>query len=140
RAALVVPMLGKDRTSLSYEDWLSICAKVTPHVVWQAAKEGKSVERLGAARVREILAGSSRAALSTAIAEDLAVAGEVAALADVERLARLHRDFHRLLENFVSFTDFYARRNAVFQSGTLYLDGRATDLCVQVTDPAKHAA
>ena len=46
-----------------------------------------------------------------------------------------------LLRNFVSFRDFYSgRRKAIFQVGTLYLDGRSCDLCVRVEDPAKHAA
>ena len=51
------------------------------------------------------------------------------------------RDLHRLLQNFVSFTEFYARRGgAVFQAGTLYLDGRSCELCVRVDDANRHAA
>jgi hypothetical protein len=76
--------------------------------------------------------------LDTAVAEDLAVAPAVDAITEAERLARCWRDFHRLANNFVSFTDFYARRKAVFQAGTLYLDARSCDLCVKVTDPVKH--
>jgi len=96
------------------------------------------VEALGIERVTAILAGGARAALEAAIAEDLAVAPHVAAIAEVEKLARCHRDFFTLANNFVAFTDFYARRKAIFQAGTLYLDGRSCDLCVEVTDPAKH--
>src|SRR5690606_570613 len=42
--------------------------------------------------------------------------------------------------NFVSFRDFYSRngKKAVFQAGTLYLDGRSCDLCIKVLDPNKH--
>src|SRR5262249_39060860 len=68
-----------------------------------------------------------------------AVAPEIDAIARCEKLARLCRDFHRLLENYVSFTDFYARRGAIFQAGTLYLDGRSLELCFHVVDAAKHA-
>jgi hypothetical protein len=57
----------------------------------------------------------------------------------VEKLCRLHRDFARLLNNYVSFTDFYARRGAIFQAGTLYLDGRACDMTFHVNDAGKHA-
>jgi hypothetical protein len=43
--------------------------------------------------------------------------------------------------NFVSFEDFYSRqRKAIFQAGTLYLDGRSCELCVHVADAGKHAA
>ena len=56
------------------------------------------------------------------------------------RLVFYHRDLHTLLRNFVSFADFYdGSRPAVFQAGTLYLDGRSCDLCVRVEDPAAHA-
>ncbi|MBU6504393.1 MAG: hypothetical protein KGQ63_01785 [Betaproteobacteria bacterium] len=59
---------------------------------------------------------------------------------DLERLVRYVRDLMTLANNFVSFRDFYTRQGkATFQSGTLYLDGRSCELCVTVTDPAKHA-
>lgn len=138
RAAVVGPLLGADRASISRDDWLAVSARLAPHRAWRDARAGGAVERLGAARVREILAGTTKAALEAEIAADLAVAGEVEALAEVERITRLHRDLHRLLNNFVSFTDFYARRMAIFQSGTLFLDGRSSDLCVAVNDAGKH--
>jgi hypothetical protein len=53
---------------------------------------------------------------------------------------RLHRDLYRLCNNFVSFREFYARKSkATFQAGTLYIDQRSCDLCIRVTDTAKHA-
>lgn len=60
---------------------------------------------------------------------------------DLEKLARYVRDLMPLANNFVSFRDFYARRTpASFQVGTLYLDGRACELCVAVNDATKHAS
>jgi hypothetical protein len=44
-----------------------------------------------------------------------------------------------LLNNFVSFKAFYRREGAIFQAGTLYLDGRSCELTVQVQDTARHA-
>jgi hypothetical protein len=41
----------------------------------------------------------------------------------------------------VAFKDFYTRQGkAMFQVGTLYLDGRSCELCVAVNDAGKHAA
>src|SRR5262249_54609253 len=55
-------------------------------------------------------------------------------------LIRYHRDLFKLLNNFVSFRDFYRRKDkAIFQTGTLYLDQRSCDLCIGVADPGKHA-
>ncbi|MCB9896922.1 MAG: hypothetical protein H6825_02845 [Planctomycetes bacterium] len=138
RDAAVRPLLGEQRASLSEADWTALCAKLAPYRAWQAGKAGASVESLGLERVRAILAGGTKDALAAAIDEDKALASRVDAITSVEKLARLHRDLFKLLNNFVSFTDFYARRTAIFQAGTLYFDGRACDLCVQVLDAAKH--
>ena len=129
----------QDKTALTEAEWLAQCGRFEPYRAWQGAKAGTAVERLGSARVREILAGKQQAVLAAAIAADRAVAPEIDAITRCEKLARLCRDFHKLLENYVSFTDFYARRGAIFQAGTLYLDGRSLELCFHVVDAAKHA-
>ena len=74
------------------------------------------------------------------IKEDLAVEGEFSRIASVEKLLLCKRDLFRLLNNFVNFSDFYARRGAVFQAGTLFLDGRGCTLCIEVADAGKHGA
>ncbi len=59
----------------------------------------------------------------------------------LEQLARYVRDLMPLANNFVAFRNFYTRSGkATFQVGTLYLDGRSCELCVAVSDAAKHAA
>lgn len=133
-------LCAPDQQSMTEAQWMALCARFEGYRKWQAAKTGAEVEPLGIARVRAILAGKTRAVLQQAIADDLAVAEQVATIREVEKLARLHRDFGRLLCNYVSFTDFYARRGAIFQAGTLYLDARALDLCFHVNDAGKHAA
>lgn len=66
---------------------------------------------------------------------------EAEAVRDLEKLARFVRDLMPLANNFVAFKDFYTRQGkGMFQIGTLYLDGRSAELCVSVTDAAKHAA
>ncbi|MEW6165901.1 MAG: hypothetical protein AB1642_12645 [Pseudomonadota bacterium] len=59
----------------------------------------------------------------------------------LERLARYCRDLMTLANNFVAFKDFYTHAGpAMFQIGTLYLDGRACELTVAVRDAGRHAA
>ena len=125
--------------TLTEDAWVALCAKLDAYSNWLAKKAGAVVEKLGKKRVREILAGKSKAALQQAIDGDLSAAPEVDAMARVEKLAHLHRDLHKLLNNYVSFTDFYSRRGAIFQVGTLYIDGRACDMCFHVNDAGKHA-
>ncbi|MBL8714626.1 MAG: hypothetical protein JNL79_01450 [Myxococcales bacterium] len=140
RKAAVVPLLG-ERATLSGDDWAAVLAKLAPFEAWRAKKAGAEVEKLGLARVRELLGSTARADVTALIAKDQALAPEAAAIAMVEKLIRYHRDLYRLLLNFVSFTDFYSRkRKAAFQAGTLYLDGRSCDLAIPVKDPGAHAA
>ncbi|MGE3353332.1 MAG: hypothetical protein AB7O84_16455 [Planctomycetota bacterium] len=136
-AALRQACLG-GKAALTEAEWSELRTRFDAHKAWAAGKSGAAVEKLGIERVRAILAGATRDLLQAAIDEDLSVAAEVGAMNQVELLARLHRDFADLLNNFVSFTDFYARRGAIFQAGTLHLDGRALDLCFHVNDAGKH--
>jgi hypothetical protein len=137
---VVVPLLGA-REVLTEADWATVGARLAPYDAWQSAKAGVAVEKLGLARVREVLAGTAKASLGDLIAEDRRYEPEATAIGEVEKLLRFSRDLCALLNNFVSFRDFYTRKGkAVFQCGTLYLDGRACDLCVRVDDAGKHAA
>ena len=139
RAAVVQPMFGKDKKTLTEAEWKSVAEKLAAHGTWTAAKAGAGVEKLGLKRVRELLAGKAKANLLAACAADSAVQPEIDAITDVERLARYCRDLHMLLVNYVSFSDFYSRlRPAIFQAGTLYLDGRSCELCFRVDDGGKH--
>jgi hypothetical protein len=140
RKHAVVPMFGREQTQLTFNDWLAITARLAPYQTWMAAKPATTVEKLGCGRIRAILGSSARDDLARLIAQDLALEIQATAVAQVEKLIRYYRDLNRLLNNFVNFSDFYSQdQPAIFQAGTLYLDGRACGLCVRVDDPAKHA-
>ena len=93
---------------------------------------------------------ASKAAAEATNASALAAAQ--AQYRPLEKLLLLCRDFCTLLRNFVSFQDFYAKRGkallgrgaddespwAIFQAGTLVIDQRACNLCMKVSDMAKH--
>ena len=131
--AAVAPVLGAARTELTEADWAALNAKFAPYETWLGSKAGSAVERLGLARIKEILAGNGKAALAALVARDKALEPEFKAISDVDRLTHYHRDLRALLHNFVNFADFYSRdRWAIFQAGTLYLDSRSTELCVRV--------
>jgi len=80
---------------------------------------------------------AAKAAAETANTDALAAAKAV--YEPLRKLLLLHRDFYRLLRNFVTFEDFYAGRNdASFDCGTLIIDQRACHLCIRVNDLPKH--
>ena len=131
--ATVTPVLGAGKTSLAESDWAALNAKFAAYETWLGGKAGSAVEKLGLARIKEILGGTGRAALAALVAQDKALEPEFRAISDVDRLTHYYRDLRALLHNFVNFADFYSRdRWAVFQAGTLYLDSRSTELCIRV--------
>lgn len=139
REAVVKPMFG-DLAVLAAAEWALISGKFAAYENWLDGKQGAAVEKLGPARVREILASNTKEALSALIARDKALEQEANAIASVDKLVRYHRDLFTLLNNFVSFQDFYSPGSqAIFQTGSLYMDGRSSDLCIKVDDIAKHS-
>ncbi len=140
RKAVVKPMFG-DKAVLDAGEWALISAKFAAFESWFDSKKGAAVEKLGLNRVREILALNVKESLTALIAQDKALEQEANAIASVDKLVRYHRDLFTLLNNFVSFQDFYSPgTQAIFQTGSLYIDGRSSDLCIKVDDIAKHSA
>jgi hypothetical protein len=140
-AAVITPVYGAAKTSLTAAEWAELNAKFAAYETWLGGKAGTVVEKLGLDRVKALLGGKGRAALEALIAQDKALEPEFRAISAVDRLVRYHRDLRALLHNFINFADFYSRdRLAVFQAGTLYLDSRSTELCIRVDAPNPLAA
>lgn len=140
QATAVKPLLG-DKVSLTEADWAALLAKLGPFEAWSGGKAGGAVEKLGLARVRQILATKAKETVTALVAKDKAEEGHAQAIIGLDRLVHYHRDLGKLCNNFVNFRDFYGRQDkAIFQAGTLYLDQRSCDLCITVEDAGKHAA
>jgi hypothetical protein len=139
REQAIFPLSGKKETLLASE-WAELCARFAAFDTWQAAKPPCSAEELGEARLREIFGSNHKKTIDNLIGQDKAVETEVKAIRSVEKLLHFNRDLFKLVNNFVSFRSFYTGRDkAIFQVGTLYLDGRSCDLCIKVEDIGKHA-
>lgn len=139
RASAVGPLLEAGKQTLTEGEWSALLARLAPHYAWVAAKPVTTVESLGLARVRELLAGEARTAVTALIAQDAALEAEFKQIGAVEKLVLFQRDLVRLLNNYVSFAEFYGRRGAIFQAGSLFLDARTCHLCIEVVDAGKHA-
>lgn len=138
RELVFTPLFG-DQENLSMEQWEQVKTAFAPHEAWLAEKAGEKVEGLGIERVQKILATPVRMELEALIAKDLELTEQVDSFDKVARLTYFTRDLMVLLNNFVTFYDFYSqKRKAIFQAGTLYLDGRACELCVRVDDMEAH--
>ena len=135
----VHPLLGAGKTVLSEADWAAMQARLAPYEAWMAAAPVTSVAKLGLPRMQELLGGKTKEAMAELIRKDVALEAEFKQITAVEKLILFQRDFVRLLNNYVAFAEFYGRKGAVFQAGTLFLDARACNLCVEVNDAGKHA-
>jgi hypothetical protein len=135
----VKPIVGA-RDSLTADDFAKVVDKLAGWVTWQASRPATAADKLDLARIQALATGAQRTKIKELIATDQALEGEYGAIASVEKLLRLQRDFGRVLRNFVNFSDFYSKRDGAFQHGTLYLDGRSFKLVVPVADAARHGA
>ncbi len=136
----IKPLLG-DKAELTEADWTALQAQLGAFEVWNAAKTGAAVEKLGIHRVRAILVSKAKEDIAALIAKDKALEPEATSIANVEKLVRFVRDLHRLCINFVNFKELYdAGAPAIFQCGTLYLDQRSCNLCLPVEDAGRHAS
>ncbi len=133
------PLMGKDIASLSEANWRKIEELFKPYESWFTAMPENEVSSIGLDRINEILAGDYEDKIAALLTEEESRPPVALASVELRKMLLLRRDFVELLKNFVSFEEFYTLGEmAVFQCGTLYLDGRACDLCVKVLDIAKH--
>ncbi len=139
RSAVAKPLIGAEQC-LRESDWRAIQARIAPFEAWRNRQPETALSSLSIARIKDLIAPPVKARIDGLLARDKALEAETNAIARVEKLLRFQRDLVTLLNNTVSFRHFYSRTApALFQAGRLYLDGRSCDLCVTVTDIAKHA-
>lgn len=140
RNSVIKPLLG-DKQNITATEWAALCARFDAFHAWQGAKPASKVGELGVERVRAIISTDHQKKIDSLIVQDKAVESEIKSIRSVERLVRYQRDLFKLANNFVSFREFYSgKKKAIFQVGTLYLDGRSCELCIKVEDVNAHAA
>jgi hypothetical protein len=137
---LVVSRIFPGSVAITEGEWTKLAEVFTAYAKWKSEKEGAALDILGIAQVREILAGTGEMQLTSLIEQDKALQSEADGIILVDKLVRYYRDLFTLLKNFVTFFDFYsAGSKGIFQAGTLYIDQRSCDLCIKVSDMAKHS-
>ncbi len=136
---LLRPLYG-DVFKLGIADWENIKSQMSLYEEWWGGRVEGQVPALGRELLGEWRDKNIAEKITLLIEQDLAVKEQFEAIVELERLARYCRDIYSLANNFVSFRDFYTgAAKAIFQAGTLYLDGRSCELCVRVSDINRHA-
>lgn len=138
RSNVITPLLG-EQSELSLDQWESVKARLSPTAGWLAGQPDNALRGTDLPTLQTLNSTDLRAHIFALIEQDKAKEQSNARLGNLEKLLRFKRDLLTLTRNFVSFQDFYARKEAIFQAGTLYLDSRSCDLTVHVEDTAQHA-
>lgn len=142
--AALAEALEPEARSLTPELWARVWETVAPFAAWVAQRPACAdvFDRMTEAVWAVVEAPAGRAAFSAALAEDSAQAPLASAFDDLRRLLTLRVGFLRFLRNFVNVEDLYPpQARALFQTGTLFMDGRACTLCFPVEKAAvAHAA
>lgn len=99
-----------EKSSLTRMEWKSVKAAFAPYRAWRAAKP-------------------------------VLHEGQIAALVEEERLLRYRIHLGEFLRNYVTMDRLYdGSAAAVFQTGTLRIDGKEMNLCFHVESEAAHSA
>jgi hypothetical protein len=139
REQVATPLIG-NVDALTESQWTDIKDRLAGHAAWRAKHRGDAVAPLGRARVQELVDGDFRPRIEALIDSDRELESVAEEIDSVDRLVHYYRHLDTLLHNFVSLRDFYTPEGkAVFQAGTLYLDGRACELCIRVKDIEAHS-
>ena len=129
-------------TEITRDGWAAVKAKFAPYDAWLAAEAGKPVAGIAddalAALVKD---GKAQAAVNDLIAKDLALADEYGRFVDCERAVRYAANLVDWLHNYVNQVNLYdPKRDGVFRTGDLYIDGRVCRLCFEVVNEGAHSA
>ncbi len=142
RKEILLPLLeGAAEKQLTIEQWGRVKECFSPHENWIASKPACRVEGLGAERLREYLNDSQ---LLRAARELMDQSKTTAFVLDNVRLLEkviLYQAYMlSFANNFVSFPDLYnPKKRALFEMGTLIMDGRHFNLSIRVHNRSQHA-
>ncbi len=136
---LVYDLNNINKEFMTETEWTDLFSQFELYKQWVSEKPQTKVEQLGIDRIKELVNSEMKAIITELFVNENAIQEEADNIILVDKLVRYYRDIYTLLRNFVTFSDFYSPKSqAVFQAGSLYFDQRSCDLCIRVSDMAKH--
>ncbi len=140
REAAVRPTIGEDVRRLTEEAWQKVKQTLAPHRRWLAANPGPAVQGLGRERIRQCAERPHAERVRALLEADREAANRLAEARELRKLLLYHKHLLQLANNFVSFPDLYdPDRRAIFEMGSLVIDGRWFNFAVRVEDRPEHS-
>ena len=139
REQIMLPLLGECGPRLSTQQWQQIKSFLNEHDAWVQAKPGDFLESLGLEKLRKYLDARFAQAVRALIADSVNTAFVLDNVRLVEKLILYQAHIIDLANNFVSFPHLYDRGSrAMFEMGTLVMDGTRFNLAVKVDNRPQH--
>jgi len=141
RSQAMQAVLGKQEKSLSADQWQEIKAFFGAHHDWIDGKAGAVVEPLGVEELRKYLNERFAKEVQSLISESKRTASVLNKVRLLEKLILYQAYMIEFINNFVSFPRLYdTDRRAMFEMGSLVMDGRRFKLAVRAGNRAEHKA
>ncbi|NMA40232.1 MAG: hypothetical protein GX937_08630 [Lentisphaerae bacterium] len=139
---IILPLLGPGLTAITQNEWNAVKATFAPYEAYLASKKGNIVEKLPPDILRSYLNSPELFDdVQKLLAADKAVADTLTAAKAVEKLLLFRTYLLRFANNFVNFSELYGDKgNAMFESGSMVIDGRWFHVSLQVDNVAAHQA
>lgn len=136
---VIKPFNIKPEDRLSFRQWISIKNKIKEHQKWQNSKQGAKVETIETNKLNEFIKEDFVKKINTLINESADMALVLDEIRNVEKLILIQNWILKFLNNFVYFPYLYdPQKRALFEMGTLIMDGRRFTLSVKVDNHEKH--
>lgn len=128
-------------TTLTFENWKRLKARLAPYAAWLAAKPETAFDGCTPDQLRRWISDELVGSLRTTIAADLAAAPRIAACERLHKLILLQRYLLEFLNNFVNLSLLFNPQSpSLLQAGRLVMDGRSFTLVSVVANPVEHKA
>ncbi|MBH06350.1 MAG: hypothetical protein CMJ20_08525 [Phycisphaeraceae bacterium] len=133
-------LLDEDLDHLTECQWETVKKRLMPYEKWCDSKPEGAFAKLGVAKLQGYLDGSCISNVRHLIDQSHETAFQLDNIRLIEKLLLYQSCLLELANNFVSFPDLYdPTRRAVFEMGTLVMDGRRFNMAVKVIKRADHA-
>jgi hypothetical protein len=137
---VVEPLLGKDTRTIDKQAVRKLTEIFEPYVSWVERKPEVRVDRISAESIQDYLTEPSfKDNLKQLLEESYQTAIVLENLKELERLLLYQAYMLPLTNSFVSFPNLYnPDKRALFEEGTLIMDGRHFTLAIKVDDHEHH--
>ncbi len=134
------PLLGGEVRRLDQAAWRSVCERLRPYREWMASKPEVSVDGIADSDVAQYVEDPFFADTAAALIEEShRTAFVLDNIRELERLILYQAYILPFVNSFVSFPQLYdPDSRALFEMGTLVMDGRHFTLAVKVLDRKRH--